>query len=168
MEIKQNVLLAVTRVLRGLCRRFRNYYYLSIMQSMGVGCQICNNVNIIDAQNIILGDHVTVNDGTIIQSCEGAKVILGNYVTLSYGVKIITGGLIIGSDGVIKMEHKSKTITLGDFVWIGSGAIILPGVKIGQRAIVAAGSVVTKDVAANTIVGGNPAKIIRVIENTLS
>lgn len=48
--------------------------------------------------------------------------------------------------------------------WIGAGATILPGVTVGENAVVAAGAVVTKDVAPNTIVGGNPAKLIKTIE----
>lgn len=55
-------------------------------------------------------------------------------------------------------------IVLGKNVWIGSNATILQGVTIGDNAIVAAGAVVTKDVAANTVVGGVPAKFIRNIE----
>ena len=54
-------------------------------------------------------------------------------------------------------------IVLGKNVWVGSNAIILPGVMIGDNAIVGAGAVVTKDVEKNTIVGGNPAKLIRKI-----
>ena len=48
--------------------------------------------------------------------------------------------------------------------WIGAGATILPGVTVGKNAVVAAGAVVTKDVAPNTIVGGNPARLIKIIE----
>jgi len=54
-------------------------------------------------------------------------------------------------------------ITVEDNVWIGGSATILPGVTIGKNSIIAAGAVVTKDVAANTIVGGNPAQLIRAI-----
>jgi len=54
-------------------------------------------------------------------------------------------------------------ITVEDNVWIGGNATILPGVTIGKNSIIAAGAVVTKDVAANTIVGGNPAQLIRAI-----
>ena len=54
-------------------------------------------------------------------------------------------------------------IVLGNNVWIGSNATILQGVTIGDNAVVAAGAVVTKDVAANTVVGGVPAKIMRYI-----
>ena len=54
-------------------------------------------------------------------------------------------------------------ITIGDNVWIGGRAIINPGVTIGDNAVIASGAVVTKDVPANAVVGGNPAKIIKMI-----
>jgi acetyltransferase-like isoleucine patch superfamily enzyme len=57
-----------------------------------------------------------------------------------------------------------KSILIKRNAWIGAGAIILPGVIIGENAVVAAGAVVNKDVPANTVVGGIPAKIIRVID----
>jgi phosphonate metabolism protein (transferase hexapeptide repeat family) len=57
--------------------------------------------------------------------------------------------------------RRSFPVTLGHDVWIGHGAIILPGRRIGTGAVVAAGAVVTKDVAPYTIVGGNPARVIR-------
>jgi maltose O-acetyltransferase len=60
----------------------------------------------------------------------------------------------------------SLPITVEDYVWIGGNSTILPGVTIGKHAIVAAGSVVTKDVPPNTIVGGNPARLIREIQPT--
>ena len=55
-----------------------------------------------------------------------------------------------------------RKVTIGDDVWIGARAIILPGVTIGQGSIVAAGSVVTKDVEPFSVVGGNPARVIKV------
>ena len=58
----------------------------------------------------------------------------------------------------------TKPVTIGDSVWIGGSAILLPGVKIGDKSVVGAGAVVTKDVPANVVVAGNPAKIIRTID----
>ncbi|OCC15876.1 Acetyltransferase [Dissulfuribacter thermophilus] len=58
----------------------------------------------------------------------------------------------------------NKPVTIGKDVWIGTGAIILPGVTINDGAIIAAGAVVTKDVPQDCLVGGVPAKIIRVLE----
>lgn len=91
------------------------------------------------------------------------------------------GGVTIGADcqighnvvfatlnhGLTPEDRKTTypaPIVLGKNVWIGSNATILQGVTIGDNAIVAAGAVVTKDVAANTVVGGVPAKFIRNIE----
>ena len=58
------------------------------------------------------------------------------------------------------MEH-GEPITVGDDVWIGGNAVICPGVTIGNRCIIAAGAVVVKDVPDDTMVGGNPARLIR-------
>jgi acetyltransferase-like isoleucine patch superfamily enzyme len=57
-----------------------------------------------------------------------------------------------------------KSIHIGKNVWLGAGAIILPGVTVGENSIVAAGAVVTKDVPSNTIVGGVPARVIKKID----
>ncbi|MCB2293878.1 sugar O-acetyltransferase [Clostridium algoriphilum] len=57
-----------------------------------------------------------------------------------------------------------KPVKIGEDVWFGGNCVVLPGITIGDNAIVAAGSVVTKDVQANTMVGGNPAKLIKIIE----
>lgn len=55
-------------------------------------------------------------------------------------------------------------VIIGNNVWIGAHATILPGINIGNNAVIAAGAVVTKDVLANTVVAGNPAKIIKYLE----
>lgn len=99
------------------------------------------------------------------------KLIIGNYVCIASGVIILMGG---------NHNHHSEWITVYPFMeqietsyepkgdtiiendaWIGMNAMIMPGVTIGEGAIVAAGSVVSKDVPSYTIVGGNPAKEIR-------
>lgn len=161
MKVGQALLLTLDRVVKGLRRRLRGFYYSRVLKSMGTGSQICGGVLIAGAQNVSFGDRVSVNDRVIIQSCEGAEVTVGNHVTLSYGVQLITGGLIIGDDGAVHGHHEAKPITLADSAWIGAGAIILPGITVGRGAIVAAGSVVTQDVEPFTLVGGAPAKLIR-------
>jgi acetyltransferase-like isoleucine patch superfamily enzyme len=98
---------------------------------------------------------------------------IGNYVSISSGVKFLLGGnhridtlmsfpLKVNILGSVAAEATSKgSIIVKDDVWIGTDAIILSNVTIGQGAVIAAGSVVTKDVAPYAIVGGNPAKLIR-------
>ena len=71
--------------------------------------------------------------------------------------------LITGSHDISSPAFKltTKSIAIGDNVWVATGATILPGVMIGEGAVVAAGAVVTKDVEPWTVVGGNPAKFIK-------
>ncbi|MEK4236941.1 type B chloramphenicol O-acetyltransferase [Paenibacillus odorifer] len=99
------------------------------------------------------------------------KLIIGNYVCIASGVIILMGGNHNHHPEWITVypfvdqietsyEPKGDTIIESD-AWIGMNAMIMPGVKIGEGAIVAAGSVVVKDVPPYTIVGGNPAKEIR-------
>jgi maltose O-acetyltransferase len=57
----------------------------------------------------------------------------------------------------------AKPITIGDNVWLGGGAIVLPGVTIGDNTVIGAGAVVTKDIPANSVAVGNPARVVRVI-----
>lgn len=112
------------------------------------------------------GKPVTIGRGCFIQQCctffGRGGITIGNDVFIGPKVNLIT----INHDP--DPENRSATygrpIVIEDKVWIGIAATILPGVKIGYGAIVGAGSVVTKDVPAMTIVAGNPARIIKKIE----
>ena len=77
---------------------------------------------------------------------------------IASGVKIISAN----HDFFNREKHiKGNSIVIEENVWIGTNAIILPGVKIGKNSIIGGGAVVTKDVPENVIVAGNPAKIIK-------
>lgn len=67
-------------------------------------------------------------------------------------------------NGAMQMISQAEPIEIGDDVWIGGNVTVCPGVKIGNRAVIAAGAVVTKDVPEGCLVGGNPARIIKKIE----
>ena len=78
------------------------------------------------------------------------------------GVKMFSSNHGTAANELInRQEWVEKDIIVGNDIWIGAGAVILPGVRIGDGAIVAAGAVATKDVAAYTIVGGAPARFIK-------
>ena len=110
----------------------------------------------------------------------GNMVKIGNNVSIMYnllcmsagGITIEDGALIAANCSLISNNHDfkireiltCKPVVIKKKAWIGAGSTILPGVTIGENAIVAAGSVVTKDVAPNTLVGGVPAKFIKNIE----
>lgn len=116
---------------------------------------------IIKGKNVIIGDRSTVNNYVIINSKQ-AEIYIGKRVTLSDKVYITSLGLNL-SNLKQKKEHTEKRVYIDNNVWLGSGSIILPGVKVGENSVVAAGAVVTKDVPPNVMVAGVPAKVIKEI-----
>ena len=106
--------------------------------------------------NIEMASYVAIDDEVNLYSA--AKITIGTKVAISREAFICTA-----SHDITKANRPLVTapITIGDGVWIGARAIILPGVRIGEGAVVAAGAVVTKDVEPWAVVGGNPAKFIK-------
>ena len=106
--------------------------------------------------NIECGCHVAIDDAVNLYSVD--KITIGSKVAISREAFICTA-----SHDISKPNRPLVTspITICDGVWIGARAIILPGVTIGEGAVIAAGTVVTKDVEPWTVVGGNPAKFIK-------
>jgi acetyltransferase-like isoleucine patch superfamily enzyme len=113
---------------------------------------------ILRPENVEVGMGCSINHGVFIQGRN--RVIIGNYVTLSPYVMLLDAGLKLSDIdlGQIGKAHDSNPITIGDHVWIGAGAIILPGVTIGERSIVAAGAVVVQNIPPHTCVAGVPAR----------
>lgn len=108
-------------------------------------------------KNIHIGSHVFINMGCKFQDQGG--IFIGDGALIGHNVVLATLNHAMSPKDRGSMIP--SPIHIGNHVWIGSNATILPGVTIGDGAIVAAGTVVTKDVPENTIVGGVPAKIIR-------
>ena len=150
--------------------------------------RLCFLKNIIKNPNIIVGDYTYYDDFESVENFEknvkylfdfiGDKLIIGKFCMIASDVTFIMNGAnhlsesitsypfaIFGKDWSNAMEGKTyptkgDTI-IGNDVWIGYGATIMPGVKIGDGAIIATKSIVTKDVEPYSIVGGNPALTIR-------
>ena len=113
-------------------------------------------------QNIHIGDHVYMNvTCTILDTNE---VHIGNHVMLGPAVQIYTAAHLLQAEARNQGWEVAKPIVVEDNVWIGGGAILLPGVRIGQNTVVGAGAVVSRSVLANMVVAGNPARVIREIE----
>lgn len=110
---------------------------------------------------IIMGHHVFVNAGCTF--LDGAYIRIGNYTLIGPSVQIYTPHHPLDYRERRQEKEFAYPVTIGDDCWIGGGVIVCPGVTIGDRAVVAAGSVVTKDVPADTLVAGNPAIVKRIL-----
>ncbi len=106
--------------------------------------------------NIHLGDGVFLNFGCIILDVVAVRIDAGTQI--GPGVQILTADHPRDSTLRARMLEFGRPVTIGRNVWIGGGALVLPGVTIGDDAIIGAGSVVTRDVAAGSTVVGNPAR----------
>lgn len=112
-------------------------------------------------KNITIGKDVFINSGCHFQDQGG--ITIGDGSLIGHNVVLAT----INHDLNPKNDRKNHyaPIKIGAHVWIGSNATVLPGVSIGDWAVVAAGAVVTKDVPPYTVVGGLPAKVLKTIQN---
>lgn len=114
--------------------------------------------------NIYLGDRVYMNLGCTILDC--AEVRIGDNVMLGPNVQIYAATHPVEAVLRIAGLELARPVTIGDNVWIGGGAIICPGVTVGKNTTIGAGAVVTKNVPANVVAAGNPARVIRVLSIT--
>jgi len=119
--------------------------------------------------------HYTYGTPEVLSFGEGRKVKIGNFCSIAGGVRIFLGGnhrwdwvttypfsaIDESAAGIHGHPYINGDVVIGNDVWLGLSCVIMSGVTIGDGACVAAGSVVTKDVAPYSIVGGNPAHIIR-------
>jgi acetyltransferase-like isoleucine patch superfamily enzyme len=148
-------------------KSYRNSDILCKIGGSGTNSSIAYPFNIIGAENIFIGCNVSLGSGSTIFTTR-AKVIIGDNVIFGPNVTLISGdhmpivGRFIGDvlDDEKNQDFDQDIIVESD-VWIGTGCIILKGVKIGRSSIIAAGSVVVKDVEPYSIVGGVPGRKIK-------
>ena len=93
----------------------------------------------------------------VLDVCE---VVIGDYTLFGPAVQIYTPFHPLDA-AQRRREEYGKPVTIGSDVWVGGGALILPGVTIGARAVIGAGSVVTRDIPAGVFAAGNPCRVIR-------
>ena len=108
-------------------------------------------------KNIWFGKNVFLNCGCFFQDLGG--IFIEDDAQVGPGVSIVTVNHNLNPDE--RDERFPEPVLIRKNVWIGANATILPGVTVGENAVIGAGSVVTNDVPANTVVAGNPAKVIR-------
>lgn len=113
-------------------------------------------------RNLVIGDDVDLALNVLIETSGG--VTIGERTLIGYGAKIFSRNHHVPPNhgNVFAAGHSMRAVLIGKDVWLGANVIVLPGRTIGDGSVVGAGSVVTKDVPAFTIVAGNPAKLVRV------
>ncbi len=122
---------------------------------------ISQNVIVGHPHNVFIGDNTYINGGMLFAG-ENSRIEIGSNCLISHAVHIRTTTHKFKNRNVLilKQGSEEKDIIIGDDVWIGYGAQILSGVKIGNSAVIGAGAVVTKNVEEYMVMGGVPAKVI--------
>jgi len=134
--------------------------HLTDRMNVGENFRLCRYPKIDAPEKIFVEDNVIINEGVTIMAHGGVEI--GEWTMISTNVAIITVNhdySLLGKDAW--NSHIVAPVKIGRNVWIGSNAVILPGVTIGDMTIIGAGSVVTKDIPANSIAVGNPARVVR-------
>ncbi len=166
----------------GLIHALYRAWFLRGAGTVGHGVHVDLNVRLLrHAGNIHIGDHVILKEGARLCSAQPAALIkIGDWTTIGYHVFVFaSAGVTLGRnclvapfcylvdanhgirrDEVIRNQKLcAAPIVIGDDVWLGTRVVVLPGVRIGTGAVVAAGSIVTRDVPDYAIVAGTPAVI---------
>lgn len=135
----------------------RLFYYRNVMKfEIGKGSSIYMNCKFDSAKGFEMGVNSVINGGCRIDTRGNVKI--GSNVSISEDVIILTADHDELFDFI---QTRNKNVTIEDYVWIGTRVTILPGVNIAYGAVVAASGTVTKDVASCNLVGGIPAKFIK-------
>ncbi|MEW6983291.1 DapH/DapD/GlmU-related protein [Colwelliaceae bacterium 6471] len=149
-----------TKLVGKLCRAIRESVTKHIFKNTGNSFNINKGAYFGTGINLSIG-----NNSSIGKDCQLANdVTIGNDVMMAPEVAIFSVSHETGDTSIpmrLQGNKASNPVTIGNDVWIGQRAMIMPGVNIGNGVIIAAGAIVTKDVPDFSVVGGNPAKVIK-------
>lgn len=159
----ENVILNYYRKIRYNIWRKKYYIKYSKLKYFGTNTYICDGVKMDTIGNISIGDHVWIGHRCYLDG--GGGISIGSGTIIARETEILTQNHYFQGVDLMEIPYDKrfivKPVTIGNNVWIGLRVIIIPGVTIGEGAVIGAGSVVSKDVPALAVVGGNPCKIIK-------
>ncbi|MEV0899521.1 sugar O-acetyltransferase [Actinoplanes sp. NPDC049802] len=134
-----------------------------LLGEIGDGVEIRPPLRVDYGTHIRIGARTFANYGLI--ALDVAPITIGEDVQIGTNVQLLTPTHPVDPQPRRDKWEAAEPIVIGDNVWLGSGAIVLPGVTIGDNTVVGAGSVVTKDLPADVVAAGNPARVIRTIQH---
>lgn len=153
--------------LKAIASSFAYYIHESVIWRKRIhhkgSYRIHSRTSIRNGQNVYLGENVRITMDCCLWAEKNSKIVFGDHVLVGPGVKMFTGnhGLELNKGPMTFQSRTEADIMIGNDVWIGANSVITAGVRINDGAVVAAGSVVTKEVPENAIVGGVPARVIK-------
>lgn len=130
-----------------------------LLGSLGEGAEIRPPLQCDYGYQIHIGARTFINYGAVM--LDVAEIRIGEDVQVGPNVQFLTPTHPVEPEPRRQKYEAAKPIRIGDNVWLGGGVIVLPGVTIGENTVVGAGAVVTKDLPANVVAVGNPARVIR-------
>ncbi|XVV16224.1 sugar O-acetyltransferase [Actinoplanes sp. CA-131856] len=130
-----------------------------LLGSIGEEVDIRPPLHVDYGSHLHIGDRVFINYG--LMALDVAEIRIGNDVLLGPNVQLLTPTHPVDPEPRREKWEAALPITIGDNVWIGGMAVICPGVTIGENSVIGAGAVVTKDIPADVVAVGNPARVIR-------
>lgn len=144
--------------------KFHRKRTLKKLKKLGSHSYIHDSVLLGNEKNISISDYVHIQPDCRLYA-EGAEIIIDKGSILAHNVQIFTRNHVYNAIDLHYLpydeRYESKQVIIGKYVWIASNVLIMPGVTIDDGAVIAAGSVVTKNIPKCAVVGGNPAKIIK-------
>lgn len=160
----------MVRYFRKFLNPLKTYLYKNKFASYGTKSAVAYfSSNIVYPERIFIGDYVSIGPECTLIAAQNAKIVIGNGTIIAPKSSFLTSNHNYGSDNIKAIPYDNVNfvgdITIGEGVWIGESVIILCNVKIGNGAVIAAGSVVTKNVPEFAVVGGNPARVIKYRNN---
>lgn len=131
----------------------------ALLGSVGEQVEVRSPLYVDYGDNIFLGDRVYINFG--LTALDVAEIRIGDGTLIGPQVQLLTPIHPLDPGERATGIESARPITIGSNVWIGGGAMILPGVTVGDDAVIGAGAVVTSDVPEATVVVGNPSRVVR-------
>lgn len=128
----------------------------------GSPCEIHPSVSLRHARNIEIGSHTRIQPNAVLWASPNAKIVIGDNTGLGPGAKLFASNhQFKAGEPYHKQPWTERDIRIGNDVWVGAGTIIVAGVTIGDQCVIAAGSVVTKDIPPGVVAAGVPARVLK-------